>query len=289
MKNILSIDLESWIHIYKDAVKDKKNILISVNRKTLDGGYIENSTMNLLKLLEKHGQNATFFIPGELYEWYPDIIEEIGRKGHEIGYHTHNHPPRLTSPDVLEGELEKSRKFLKKFNPSGFRAPQLFITRESMACLKKWGFKYSSSTYDDFRIRKIEGIYEIPVSSVPFRKTKTNHNDELPKHLTVDLLSRQIPVGSGLLISLLGSGTSYFVNYLNKKNKPAILIVHPWQLYKHENIKGLSFILNMLFNNILWAPYSFSILKGFEKLLERHEFISFNKYFSEEEKFDFDA
>ncbi len=287
MKNILSVDLESWIHIYKDAVKDKKKILISTDRKNLDDNYTFNAIMNLLKLLEKHNQSATFFIPGELYEWYPDAIEEIEKSGHEIGYHTHSHPPRIANADMLEWELEKSGNFLERFKPLGFRAPQLFITRDSMACLKKWGFKYSSSTYDDYMISKIDGIYEIPVSAITFRRTNKNVQ-ELPKHLTVKLLLRKIPIGSGLFISLLGSKTSYFINYLNKRNKPAILIVHPWQLYKHDKIKGFSFTLNMLFNNILWTPYSFSILKGFEKLLEQYEFVSFREFFNKEEIINFD-
>jgi hypothetical protein len=279
MKNILSIDLESWIYIYNEALKDDKKILISTERKTLDNNYTSDATINLLRLLKKYKQSATFFIPGELYDWYPDVIEEIEKSGHEIGYHTHSHPSRIANVNILERELEKSDKFLKRFKPLGFRATQLFITRDSMACLKKWGFKYSSSTYDDFIISKIDDIYEIPVSAISFRRTNKNVQ-KLPKHLTANLLLRKIPFGSGLFISLFGSKTSYFINFLNKRKKPAIIMVHLWQLYKHDKIKGCSFTLKMFFNNPLCTPYTFSILNGFEKLLERHQFLSFREFFN---------
>jgi hypothetical protein len=278
MKNILTVDLESWIHAYKEAVQDKSNIdsLNSADRKKLDDDHTCRATRNLLNLLDRYGQYATFFTSGELYEWYPDLIDEIERRGHEIGYHTQYHPSRIPGASALEKELKESGSFLERFKPLGFRAPQMYITRDSMARLKQWGFRYSSSTYGDYCIHRIEGIYEIPVTSLAFRNTDRNMQN-LPNHITMKMLLSSIPFGSGLFISLLGSQTSCFINYFNKRNKPAVLMVHPWQLYKHDKFKGISFILNMLVKNILWTPYSFPVLKGFEKLLNNHEFTSFKE------------
>ena len=45
----------------------------------------------ILNLLDKHGIPATFFVPGITAERYPEVVREIGRCGHEIGYHGYIH------------------------------------------------------------------------------------------------------------------------------------------------------------------------------------------------------
>lgn len=277
MKNILSIDLESWIYFYQNTMKAKECSLTSSDRKRLDNNYIPQATMNILDLFEKYNQRATFFTLGELYEWYPDVIEEIENRGHEIGYHTHSHTI-LKSSELLQRELELSIHFIERFKPIGFRAPQIFITRDSLVCLKKWGFKYSSSTYDEYGMTKIGGIDEIPVSTISFRP-RNKSNDELPKHLTIKMLSRKIPFGSGLFIGLLGARICHVIDYLNKQNIPAVLFIHPWQLYRPKEIDGFSFKLKTLCHNPFCIPYTINILNSVKKILKRHEFLSFGGYY----------
>jgi hypothetical protein len=279
MKNILSIDLESWVHFYHDALKTQLSVSGSLELKSADNNYIADSTAYILDLLDRYNQTATFFVLGELYEWYPDLIECIEKHGHEIGYHTHTHS-LIYNSEILEDELKKSSNFLNRFNPTGFRAPQLFITRDSFACLKKYGFKYSSSTYSEYKIVNIDGIDEIPVSSFFFRKGKDD-NQQFPKNLTLKLLSRQVPFGSGLFIALFGSRISHFIDFLNRKSIPVILIFHPWQLYKYKDISGLSFKLKTLYSNPLCLPYTSNLKKTFEELLKRHSFLSFRRYYGE--------
>jgi len=274
-KNILSIDLESWIHFYKSALSPKNFGLTSHDRKILDDGYTNIATSKILSLLEKYNQKATFFVVGELYDWYPEVIEEIKKMGHEIGYHTHNHPI-LYNGQILEGEIKQSRNFINRFKPIGFRAPQIYITPDSMLYLKKSGFKYSSSTYDDYKIRDISGIDEIPVSAISFRKKS---NEELPKNLKLKMLFKQIPFGSGLFISILGSKTSYFINYLNRRDIPAILFIHPWQVHMPKKLNSIYFKMRILFNRPLCLPYTINVFKTMEKLLKNHEFTSFKEYY----------
>ena len=279
MKNILSIDLESWIHFYSDALKEQQPSLSSDERKTADNKYIPDVTVRILDLLDRYEQKATFFIIAELYDWYPDTIDEIEKRGHEIGYHTHTHKI-LHNKKILEEELNKSGKFLDRFKPAGFRAPHIFITRDLFECLKEYGFKYSSSTYAGYNITNFDGINEIPVSSFCYRGN-CDDNQQLPKCLTVKMLSKQIPFGSGLFISLLGSKTSFFIESINRKNIPAILFIHPWQLYMHEQISGLGFKIKMLYRNPLCITYTRSIKESMEKLFKRHSFLSFRRYYEQ--------
>lgn len=279
--NILSIDLESWVHFYADALKDEQHGLSSSDRKKLDNGYIPSATTNILNLLEEYNQKATFFVLGEIYDWYPEVIEEIDRRGCELAYHTHSHAI-LRNGEILEKELEQSRDFIERFNIIGFRAPQIFITSDSMAHLRKYGIKYSSSTYGEYKIKRIEGIDEIPVSTLFYRR-KREKEQSLPRNLTMRMLSREIPFGSGLCIALFGSGVSRFIGHLNRNNVPAILFVHPWQLYQSRKIEEFSFKLKVLYRNPLCIPYTRNILKSMEKLLKLHRFVSFRDYFGYEQ------
>ncbi len=277
MKNILSIDTESWIHFYEDALKIKK--ISSEKRKEIDNGYIKEAISNILDILDKYNQKATFFVVAEIHNWYPKIIEKIKKRGHEIGYHTHTHPI-LKEAAILEEELLLSKKFIKKFKPIGFRAPQIYLTEDAMPILEKKGFKYSSSSYDKYVISKYNNILEIPVSVISIKSQLFKKN--LPKQLTFKLLFSKIPFGSGLFISLLGQKISRFIRKLNKKGIPAILFIHPWQLYQTREINSLKFRLNIILKNPLCLPYTKNIYKSMEKLLKEHKFTSFQDYYGQQ-------
>ena len=278
MKNIFSIDLESWIHFYEDSLKIQK--YRSAERKTLDRGYIVKVTSELLKMLSANKQKATFFIVAEIYDWYPEIIREIQKNGHEIAYHTHTHP-LIKNKEILERELSLSKKFIADFKPRGFRAPQIFLPENAFITLEKKGFAYSSSSYDEFIITNHGKVFEIPVSVVSLRKSV--FSPLLPKPLTFKLLTTKFPIGSGLSIALFGARTSSFIHTLNKQGTPAILFIHPWQVYQTREITSFSYKLKLLLNNPLCFPYTINIKNALEKLFKAHTFTSFHTYFYEQQ------
>lgn len=279
MKNIFSIDLESWVHFYEDSLKLRK--LSSAERKQRDRGYMPRAVAALLALLSKYQQTATFFVVAEIHDWYPSLIEAIRKQGHEIGYHTHTHRV-IKSADILEKEALLSRKFIHDFNPKGFRAPLIYLPQDAMSVLGQHGFTYSSSSYDEFIITRHGSMHEIPVSAIPWRKQPFQH--ALPKPLTFKLLFGKIPVGSGLSIAMLGSRTSYYIEKLNRQGKPAILFIHPWQLYQAHEITSFHYKLNLLIRNPLCFPYTRNIRKDVEKLFKAHQFTSFHTYFYEQQR-----
>ena len=277
MKNIFSIDIESWVHFYIDSLKIKPAAITGSARRELDNSNIADAIEKILDLLDEYRQQATFFVVAEIYDWYPDVIKEIAKRGHEIGYHTHSHLV-LQNKEILERELEKSKDFIAAFQPVGFRAPQIYIQNDSFAVLKQYGFKYSSSTYDSYRVMDINGVAEIPVSALSFRQ-RNNSSQKLPKQLTAKLLWKKIPFGSGLFIALFGSKTSYFIDKINKNNQPAVLFVHPWQLYKTREINSVPFKLKMLSRNPACLPYLATILNPVKKLFKQYQFTSFKDYY----------
>lgn len=58
---------------------------------TYDDGPSQLTTKPLLKLLEKYGASATFFINGNHANDYKDLVKEIYDNGNEIGNHTIDH------------------------------------------------------------------------------------------------------------------------------------------------------------------------------------------------------
>ena len=48
-------------------------------------------TMALLDVLDRHGVKATFFVTGVQVRQYPQVVDEIARRGHAVGNHTWSH------------------------------------------------------------------------------------------------------------------------------------------------------------------------------------------------------
>lgn len=276
MKNILSIDTESWIHFYEDALKLRK--LSSEERRKKDGGYIVRAIKDILDLLEKNDQRATFFIVAEIYHWHPEAVEEIRSRGHEIAYHTHTHP-LLRSGEILKEELSLSEEFIQRFKPRGFRAPQIYLTEDSMKLLEEAGFRYSSSTYDEYIVSEYDNVKEIPVSVL--KRFNRVFVKKLPKNLSLTSLLYQTPIGSGLFISLFGSRIVKSIQKLNKRGEPAIIFIHPWQLYQPREISCMRFKIKLFFKNPLCIPYTRNILKITEKILQAEKFVSFQEYYGQ--------
>lgn len=58
---------------------------------TFDDGPIPEVTPWVLEMLERYGIKATFFMVGQNAERYPELVDEVVRRGHSIGNHTHHH------------------------------------------------------------------------------------------------------------------------------------------------------------------------------------------------------
>lgn len=95
---------------------------------TIDDGPDAHDTPRILDLLDRHGARATFFIIGERAARWPHLVQEIVRRGHMIGHHTHTHPARTfwcASPRRLAAELDQTLDVLERvgIRPTLFRAP----------------------------------------------------------------------------------------------------------------------------------------------------------------------
>lgn len=235
IKNTLSVDLESFVHRELDIEK----------RLEKDNGFTVKSTNYLLDLFDKYNTRVTFFVLGEIYEWYPELIGEIKERGHEIGYHGHRHII-IENETVLLEELKLSKDFLTKYKPIGFRAPRMFLRKEYLKILCDFGFKYDSSFYGSKTETLTDyNVVEIPVSL--FKYFSNDRKNNFLGHMEKELLLKGIPYGSGLFISIFQTKVQYFINYSNKNKMFSNLFVHPWQFFTYENINSLPLIQKILY------------------------------------------
>jgi len=99
--------------VYRKVTWRKDNRLKNIYL-TFDDGPIPEVTPWVLDILDLYGIKATFFCVGENVWRYPDIYQEILRRGHRTGNHTYNHLRGFFtfSKRYLEN-VEKAASFIK--------------------------------------------------------------------------------------------------------------------------------------------------------------------------------
>jgi peptidoglycan/xylan/chitin deacetylase (PgdA/CDA1 family) len=134
----------------------------------------------LLRLLDRHGLRATFFIPGYTAERWPSAVRSIRDAGHEIAHHGYLHEgSRDADPDTEERRLLRGLEALDAVagvRPIGYRAPNWEASYALPAILARHGFRYDSGLMD------ADHPYRLAVGPEPGAATIV----ELPVHWALD-------------------------------------------------------------------------------------------------------
>lgn len=171
--------------IYSVEREDKK-IAIS-----FDAAYGDEYTIDILDTLDKYKVKTTFFLVKFWVGNFPDRVEEIYKRGHEIGNHSATHPNMSKlSPEKIAEELNSTGEEIFK------------ITKE-----KPFLFRPPYGDYNDTVIQeaKENGYYTIQwdVDSIDWK--------ELGVESVVDRVTRNIKPGS---IVLFHNNAKYVKEYL---------------------------------------------------------------------------
>lgn len=131
-------------------VEEPKEIDCGVDRcvaLTFDDGPAGTSTTELLKILEKEGVPATFFMIGIQVRAFPEIVAKVHEAGHEIGNHTWSHPslPQLSVKDIRK-QLQRTTQALEE------------ITGESVKLMRP---PYGATSGKVAEAAKAEGLSQI--------------------------------------------------------------------------------------------------------------------------------
>jgi peptidoglycan/xylan/chitin deacetylase (PgdA/CDA1 family) len=115
----------------------------------------EVGTPRILKLFEKYGITATWFVPGHSIETFPEQTKMVVAAGHEIGAHGYSHEPPMSLTAAQEEDiLRKSVDLIEEFSgkkPRGYSAPWWEPSANTFDLLRKYGFQYGhTQAYHDF-------------------------------------------------------------------------------------------------------------------------------------------
>jgi len=229
MLNALTFDIEDYFQV--EAFKD----YVSFDEWPAYQSRVVQNTRKIMDILDERHVKATFFILGWVAERFPDMVRELADGGHEIATHGYAHDMVYTqSPEVFEQDLVKSINILEQISGTkiiGYRAPTYSIIEESFWAfdiLIRHNLRYDSSIFPIIHDRygvpdgerfphtiKRDGVgtlHEFPLSTLRFWKWN-------------------FPVAGGGYLRLLPYAVvKQSVTWLNRKQKPVIIYLHPWEL-----------------------------------------------------------
>ena len=101
---------------------------------------IEIGLRKILDLFDKYSVKGTFFILGWVADQYPELVQEIYQKGHEIGSHSYSHQLvyKQTSEEFRD-DLIRAEEAIGRatgIRPVFYRAPGFSITEQSLYALR---------------------------------------------------------------------------------------------------------------------------------------------------------
>ena len=122
--NILTFDIEEW---YLEKVNHG-------GRENLYNLYDETFCV-LLDELDKQNIKATFFCVGKLAKDFPNVVQEISNRGHEVGCHSNIHTwvNKMTEDELRQDTIEaiKALEDVSGQKVTAYRAPAFSITTEN--------------------------------------------------------------------------------------------------------------------------------------------------------------
>ena len=276
IKNILTCDLEDWYH----------TTLVNAEFENWDeyDQRVLASTYKVLEILDKTDTKITFFVLGYVAEKYPKLIEEISNMGHEIASHSYRHCLVYDlTPDEFNEDLRKSIVILssicgKKIN--GFRAPSWSIYKEKqwpLEILQDNEISYDSSLYPFKTFLYGNNDYPRFGHQIDVRNKKQLF--ELPPSVG-EIAGKRVPFSGGFFLRLLPYWLlKGFINSYNRKNQPAVLYFHPWEIDEDQPK------IDLKPRDKFIQYYNISSMAGkLSKLLEEYSFIPISQYFRENSK-----
>lgn len=223
---LLSIDYEPWF-----ALTRRYDSLAGLDRRReLDGGFTLSALDPILDLLGN--ARASFYLVGEIAEWYPQVPQKIGAAGHELGLHCQVHRPLVDAAE-LERDLCASEAWRKGYDVRGYRAPMVGISEQAYPLLERAGFRYSSSIYAPAgTLVQKGGVWELPVSTLQLAGRRETALTGPRKFSTELLLGGEVPYGSSFMIGLLSDSILRILESELKAGYSPVIILHPYELVR---------------------------------------------------------
>lgn len=265
---ILSVDLDEWYHgrwatgSAKSRWKNLQECFRDYYHSEKPAGEIIRPTRWLLDLFKKEGIKATFFVLGEVGEWYPDLIREIASQGHEIACHAMHHK-QYSSSREFEKDLIKAKRILEELIQKpvvGFRAPNLIVPEWLPKILIKNEFLYDSSICPS---RKIFGKYQGQVNLPQNPYLIADNLVEIPIPVFPFL---KLPGAVSIASRVLGwPWTKITLDNALRKGS-ASYYIHPYELNTSPELENMTF-----YEKIFWRRTGSFMENIIKKLLKKYQ------------------
>ena len=224
--NAMTVDVEEWFHICGVNGPLAPHHWDSLTSRVVD------TTRMLLEDFDRAGTRATFFVLGWVADRHPHLVEEIQSAGHEIGSHGHSHTRVYElGEDAFVADLRKSLASIRGAGANSvaaFRAPEWSINDRSL-----WALELLAR--ENIRIDasmaplKIVGRIDYP-RGPHVRDTPAGTIVEMPP-LVADRFGHVMPMGWGWGMRMSSPRRILrTVESANREGRPAVLMVHPWEV-----------------------------------------------------------
>ncbi len=250
----ISVDVEDGINI---AMRDVFGKEMPPTDRVVD------NTMKVLDLFEKRGVKGTFFVLGQVGEYYPSLVKNIHEKGHEIGVHGYDHFRfDKMNPVMAFDQLKRAKTLLEDLTGEpvyGHRAPAFSInekTKWALPMLAELGFMYDSSIMPCRATHYGWPGFPEEVTELEFEDGKSIY--EIPMSV-LKLGTKKVPCLGGSYFRLLPFTFSNFaIKAIGKRNTP-VFYMHPYEVdtkrypeFYFEELNDVSPLLRFKMKSMWW-------------------------------------
>jgi polysaccharide deacetylase family protein (PEP-CTERM system associated) len=223
--NALTVDVEEWFHT--------NGLCIPPHHWETYPSTVVEKTERILDIFDEHQVKATFFILGWVAKKHPWLVQEILKRGHEIGSHGLNH--HLVSQQTIKEfktDFIESISILEEASGNKikyYRAPTWSISKEKLevlTILEEYGINCDSSL-QPFKT-PLSGISGLPREPyIPVLQNRALKLIEFPPTVC-DFF--KVPYAGGFYLRFF---PYWFIRQCLKKrneSRAGMVYIHPWEL-----------------------------------------------------------
>jgi peptidoglycan-N-acetylglucosamine deacetylase len=273
----LSVDLDEWYHSRRwvdgqqqREVPDMAALFQALYGTSSPAGEIVGPTHVILDLLDVFKCRCTFFVLGEMAEWYPALVRELADRGHEVACHgLHHVDMTVLGPQRFAEQLSTATEILEGITghrPKGFRAPNLVYEPWATKILEDNGYDYDSTMCVSRPIGgKYKGWSDAPIN--PYHPSYCNLAETGDAKLVEVPLPPfpilRISAGSSIFTRILGYQWSRIALRSAMRTGHTAYYLHPWELVATPKSRQSSWKARLL--SVRTGPW---MIATFRRLLE---------------------
>ena len=159
---------------------EREDKVISVS---FDASWGGDKTLRILDILDEYDARATFYLVGIWVDKYPELVQAIHERGHEIGNHSDSHPHMTQLSDTqmrkeLQGMSDKVEAITGQ-RPTLFRPPYGDYNNQVITVAREEGYEAVQWSVDslDWKNRGVEDLIKRATANVQPGDIILFHND----------------------------------------------------------------------------------------------------------------